>query len=175
VSDQAPDLANRGHVRPFTTVLDVLRAEIDHDAFDAALFSIETVAADLGYGDIRALPGSVAWIEQLRGHGKRIGLFATGDRASTALELAGITELFDEITVGTLTVQTLLETIDELGSVPERTIVVAATATGVAAARTAEAGIVIAVARGFSSPEELRQAGAHTVVADLQELLRAVT
>ena len=35
--------------------------------------------------------------------------------------------------------------------------------------------LVIAVARGLSLPEELRHAGAHTVVADLQELLRAVT
>jgi phosphoglycolate phosphatase-like HAD superfamily hydrolase len=34
---------------------------------------------------------------------------------------------------------------------------------------------VVAVAPGLSSPEDLRQAGAHTVVADLQELLRAVT
>jgi len=34
---------------------------------------------------------------------------------------------------------------------------------------------VIAVARGLSSPEQLRQAGAHTVVADLMELMRAVT
>jgi beta-phosphoglucomutase-like phosphatase (HAD superfamily) len=175
VSDRPPDRVDKGRVRPVTTVLDILRAEIDHDAFDAALFSIETVAADLGYGDIRALPGSIAWIQQLRERGKRIGLFATGDRARTALELAGITELFDEIAVGTLTVSALLEAIDELGAAPERTIVVAATATGVAAARDAQVGVVIAVARGFSSPEELRQAGAHMVVADLQELLRAVT
>lgn len=164
-----------GRPRPFTTVLDVLRTEIDHDAFDAALFSLETVAADLGYGDIRALPGSVAWIEQLRARGKRIGLFATGDRAGAALELAGISELFDTVTIGTRAVPTLLAGIDELGSEPARTIVVGATASGIAAARDAEIGVVIAVARGLSSPEELRQAGAHAVVADLQELLRAVT
>jgi beta-phosphoglucomutase-like phosphatase (HAD superfamily) len=164
-----------GRVRPYSTVLDVLRIEIDQDAFDAVLFSLETVAADLGYGDIRALPGSIAWIEHLRQRDKRIGLFATGDRASAALELAGIATLFDEVTVGTRTMPTLVQAIDALGSPPERTVVVAATATGVAAAREAQAGIAIAVARGYSSPEELRQAGAHTVVADLQELLRAVT
>jgi beta-phosphoglucomutase-like phosphatase (HAD superfamily) len=153
----------------------MLRTEIDHEAFDAVLFSLDTVAADLGYGDIRPLPGAIAWIEQLRERGKRIGSFATGERASAALDLAGIAELFDEITIGTRTVPALLAAIDELGSEPERTIVVAATASGVAAAREAGAGLVIAVARGLSSPEELRQAGAHTVVADLQELLRAVT
>lgn len=168
-------MSGQGRVRPYSTVLDVLRVEIDQDAFDAALFSLETVAADLGYGDIRALPGSIAWIEQLRGHGTRIGLFATGDRAHAALELAGIGALFDEVTVGTRTAPTLGIAIDALGAPPERTVVVAATATSVAAAREAQAAIVIAVARGFSSPEELRQAGAHTVVADLQELLRAVT
>ena len=31
--------------------------------------------------------------------------------------------------------------------------------------------IAIAVARGFSTPEQLRRAGAHTVVAELHELL----
>jgi phosphoglycolate phosphatase-like HAD superfamily hydrolase len=116
-------------------------------------------------------------ISQLPRHGKRIGAFATGDRATVALELelAGIAELFDGVTIGTPTVPALLAAIDELGSTPELTIVVVATAGAVAAAREAEAGVVIAVARGLSSPEELRQAGAHTVVADLQELLRAVT
>jgi beta-phosphoglucomutase-like phosphatase (HAD superfamily) len=168
-------VSEQGRVRPYSTVLDVLRVEIDQDAFDAVLFSLETVAADLGYGDIRALPGSIAWIEHLRKHDKRIGLFATGDRAGAALELAGIAALFDEVTVGTRTVPTLMTAIETLGTPPERTVVVAATATAVAAAREAQAGIAIAVARGYSSPEELRQAGAHTVVADLQELLRAVT
>jgi beta-phosphoglucomutase-like phosphatase (HAD superfamily) len=168
------DLPSKGGVRPFTTVLDVLRAEIDHDAFDAALFSLETVAVDLGYGDVRALSGSVAWIEQLRRRGKRIGVFAT-ERASEALELAGIAALFDEITIGPGTTPTLLAAIAELGCTPQRTIVLAATATAVAAAREAGAGIVIAVARGFSSPEELRQAAADTVVADLRELLRAIS
>jgi beta-phosphoglucomutase-like phosphatase (HAD superfamily) len=161
--------------RPVTTVLDVLRTEIDHGAFDAAVFSLESVAADLGYGDIRALPGSVAWIQELREHGKRIGLFATGDRSATALELAGIAHLFDAVTVGIRSAATVRAAIDELGAPPARTIVVAASAAGIAAARDAEAGVVVAVARGFSTPEELRQAGAHAVVADLQELLRAIT
>jgi hypothetical protein len=40
-----------------STVLDMLRTRIDHDAFDVAIFSLEAVAADLGYGDVRPLPG----------------------------------------------------------------------------------------------------------------------
>lgn len=174
MSDQAR-APGKQRVRAVTTVLDVLRTEIDSDAFDAVLFSLDTVVADLGYGDIRPLPGAMAWIEQLRQRGKRIGAFATGERTAAALEIAGVAELFDELTVGTPTVLALLAAIEELGSTPELTIVVAATAGAVAAAREAEVGIVIAVARGLSSPEQLRQAGAHTVVADLQELLRAVT
>ena len=169
------DPASRLRARPVTTVLDVLRVQIEFDAFDAAVFSLEAVAADLGYGDIRALPGSVAWIGQLRTHDKRIGLFAAGDRASAALELAGIADLFDDVTIGTRTVPTLLAAIEALGAAPERTVVVTATAAGVAGAREAGAAIVVALARGLSSPEDLRQAGAHSVVADLQELLRAVT
>ncbi len=161
--------------RPFTTVLDVLRTEIDHDAFDAVLLSIETVAADLGYGDIRALPGSVEWIADLHRQSKRVGVFATGARAEAALELAGISEQIDELTIGASLLPTLLAALDELGVPAGRTIVAAATAAGVAAARQSGVYRVVALARGFSSPEELRAAGAHTVVADLQELLRAVS
>ena len=169
------DPAGRLRARPVSTVLDVLRVQIELEAFDAALFSLETVAADLGYGDIRALPGSVVWIGQLREHDKRVGLFAAGDRANAALELAGIAGLFDEITIGARTVSALLAAIDALGAAPDRTIVVTATASGVASAREAGAGLVVALARGLSAPEDLRQAGAHTVVADLQELLRATS
>lgn len=161
--------------RPVTTVLDMLRVEIKHDAFDDAIFSLETVAADLGYGDIRALPGAVAWIEELKRMDKRIGLVATGERATSALELAGIAALFDEITIGTTCAATIRTAIETLGSTPERTIIVSAVADGVAAAREAGVRLVIAVARGLSTPEQLRQAGAHTVVADLHEMLRAIT
>ena len=62
-SDRQP---GAGRPRPVATVLDVLRKRIDHDAFDAAILSLEAVAADLGYGDVRPLPGSIAWIDRLR-------------------------------------------------------------------------------------------------------------
>lgn len=50
-----------GRARPIATVL----ARIDLDRFDVVLLTLESVAADLGYGDIRPLPGSVAWIDAL--------------------------------------------------------------------------------------------------------------
>ncbi len=162
-------------VRPVTTVLDTLRVEISLDAFDVAICSLESVAADLGYGDIRPLPGSVAWLTKIREHDKRIGLFATVARTGAALELAGISDLFDRVTIGARTAPTLRAALEEMDVMPDRAIVVTATASGVTAAREAQVPIVVAAARGLSSPEELRQAGASTVVADLQELLRAVT
>ena len=45
--------------RPVRTVLDPLRVRIDHDRFGAAVLELATVAADLGYGDVRALSGSL--------------------------------------------------------------------------------------------------------------------
>jgi beta-phosphoglucomutase-like phosphatase (HAD superfamily) len=167
--------ANAGTVRPVTTVLDLLRVEIDLDSFDVALCGLESIAVDLGYGDVRALPGSVAWLRKMHEHDKRLGLFATGARTGAALELAGITDLFDQVTIGARTGATLHAALQEMEVEPERTIVVTATAAGVAAAREAQIPIVVAAARGLSSPEELRQAGASTVVADLQELIRAIT
>ena len=50
------------------------------------VFSLESVVADLGFGDVRPLPGSVAWIDRLREEGKRIALVYAGERAERALE-----------------------------------------------------------------------------------------
>jgi hypothetical protein len=83
-----------GRPRPVVTVLDMLRTRIDHDDFDAAVFSLGAVAADLGYGDVRPLPGSIAWIDRLRTEGKRIAVQASGERVGDALELAGIADRF---------------------------------------------------------------------------------
>src|ERR1700743_1746582 len=78
-----------GRPRPIATVLDALRARVDAERFDAVVLSLESVVADLGYGDVRPLPGAVAWIRELRGAGKKIGLAASGERARAAVELAG--------------------------------------------------------------------------------------
>ena len=59
------DLSPLERRRPVVTVLDTLRVAIDLDSFDAVLFSLESVAADLGYGDVRQLPGAIAWIDSL--------------------------------------------------------------------------------------------------------------
>src|SRR6185436_20467357 len=93
--------------RAIRSVLDVLRARVDHDKFDAAIFALEAVVADLGYGDVRPLIGSVAWIDRLRDEGKSIALVYDGDNAQAPLEIAGIADRFDTIVSGTTDQTTL--------------------------------------------------------------------
>jgi beta-phosphoglucomutase-like phosphatase (HAD superfamily) len=158
--------------RPVPTVLDTLRTRIDHDDFDAAVLWLESVVADLGYGDVRALPGSVAWIDRLRGEGKTIALAYDGERAQTALEIAGIADRFDTVVRGSRDAATVTRALEALGAPPERTVVVDVSPAGIQAGVSAGLGLAVAVARGAATPEQLRHSGAATVVADLQELLR---
>jgi phosphoglycolate phosphatase-like HAD superfamily hydrolase len=151
--------------RPVRTVLDTLRVRVDLDRFDAAVFELETVAADLGYGDVRALSASITWIDRLREEGKRLAVVDGGVRGESALTLAGIADRFD------LTAPSLSNALDGLGVEADRTVAVATSVEGVAAARGAGVYLAIAVARGQVSPEQLRRAGADAVVAELHELL----
>jgi len=162
-----------GRPRPIVTALDMLRRQIDHEAFDAAVFSLDAVAADLGYGDVRALPGAVAWIDRLRGDDKRIAVAASGERADTALEIAGIADRFDVVVSGARAAERIAWALEDLGVEPDRAVVVGVDPAELEAARAAGVELVIGVALGPASPEQLRRAGAITVVADLQELLRA--
>ena len=157
--------------RPVTTVLDLLRARIDHDAFDAVIFALEAVVADLGYGDLRALRGSIAWIDRLREEGKTTALIFSGDGAGPALELAGVSDRFDAVVSGPRSAATLRRVLEEIDAAPERTVVVDTTPQGIAAAVDLGAHLALAVHRGSASPEELRRGGAAAVVADLYELL----
>ena len=160
-----------GRPRPIATVLDALRARVDAERFDAAVLSLEAVVADLGYGDVRPLPGAVAWIRELRGAGKKIGLAASGERARAALELAGVADLFDAVVTGPRNTGTLTEVATELGVDTDDAILVDVAPAGIQAGREAGFDLLIGVARNLGTPEDLRQAGADMVVADLQELL----
>jgi beta-phosphoglucomutase-like phosphatase (HAD superfamily) len=172
VSD-ASNPFDSGRPRPIVTALDVLRRQIDHDDFDAALFSLDTVAADLGYGDVRPLPGAVAWIDRLRDEDKRIVVAASGEQSERALEIAGIADRVDVVVSGAGAADRIRRALDELGVGPERAVVVGVDPAELQAAREAGIELAIGVARGGASPEQLRRAGAVTVVADLQELLGA--
>jgi beta-phosphoglucomutase-like phosphatase (HAD superfamily) len=151
--------------RPVRTVLEPLRTSIELDRIDAAIFEIETVAADLGYGDVRALSGSVTWIDHLREEDKRIAVVDGGGRGEAALAIAGIGDRFER------TAPTFAAALGELGVPARRAVAVAASTEGVAAAVQTGCHRVIAVARGLATPEQLRRAGANAVVAELHELL----
>jgi beta-phosphoglucomutase-like phosphatase (HAD superfamily) len=160
-----------GKPRPIATVLDALRARIDAERFDAVVVWLEAVAADLGYGDVRPLPGAVAWIRELRAADKKVALGASGERARAALELAGVADLFDVIVTGPRNTGTLTEATAELGVEPSAAILVDVAPAGILAGREAGFDLLVGVARNLGTPEDLRQAGADMVVADLQELL----
>jgi len=165
------DSFDPGRPRPVVTPLDLLRVRIDHEAFDAAIFGLEAVAADLGYGDVRPLPGAIAWIDKLREDDKRTAVIAGGERVEHALEIAGVGERFDVVVVGRTAAERLASAFEELGVPPDRAVVVACDPVELEAARAANVELAIGVARGAATPEQLRRAGAATVVADLQELL----
>jgi beta-phosphoglucomutase-like phosphatase (HAD superfamily) len=160
-----------GRARPIVTSLDVMRPRIDHDDFDAAIFSLTAIAADLGYGDIRVLPGSIAWIDRLRAERKRIGVTAEGERVSVALELARIADRVDVVVSGSTPGPRVAQALEQLAVDPGRAAAISVDSEDVAAARAGGVELVIAVARGGDSPERLRRAGATMVVADLQELV----
>ncbi len=160
-----------GRPRPIATVLDALRARVDAERFDAAVVWLEAVAADLGYGDVRPLPGAVAWLGELRDGGKKVALCASGERARAALELAGVADLFDAIVTGPRNTGTLAEATAELGVEPAAAILIDVAPAGIQAGREAGFDLKIGVARNLGTPEDLRQAGADMVIADLQELL----
>ena len=81
--------------RPVPTVLDTLRARLDHETFDGVVFSLESVLADLGFGDVRPLPRLRRLDRRaaLRGQAHRRPLL--GEGAERALEIAGIGDRFD--------------------------------------------------------------------------------
>jgi alpha,alpha-trehalose phosphorylase len=134
----------------------------------------------LASGDVEAYPGSVRWVEQLRRAGVRTAVVSSSANCGAVLRAAGIDDLF-ELTVDGRDVERLglrgkpapdgfLEAADRLGVAPRRAIVVEDALAGVTAGRRGGFGIVIGVARG-AAPDALRAAGAHVVVADLEELV----
>jgi beta-phosphoglucomutase-like phosphatase (HAD superfamily) len=82
-----------------------------------------------------------------------------------------VADLFDAIVTGPRNPGTLAEATSELGVEPDDALLVDVAAAGIQAGREAGFDLLIGVARNLGTPEDLRQAGADMVVADLQELL----
>src|SRR6201986_845608 len=126
-----------GRPRPIATVPDALRARIDAERFDAVVLWLEAVAADLGYGDVRPLPGAIAWIRELRAADKKIALAASGERARAAVELAGVADLFDAIVTGPRSSGTAEAAARELEIEPSDAILVDVAPAGIQAGKQA--------------------------------------
>jgi beta-phosphoglucomutase-like phosphatase (HAD superfamily) len=160
--------------RPVSTVLDVLRVRIDPDTFDVVVLWLEAVATDLGYGDVRGRPGAVAWIDALRADGKRTALVYAGNGIESAVASAGLQERFDLVVSGSRSQRTYAAIAEELGVDADRMVAVDVDPGGLGAAHAAGLPLAIGVAHDGITAERLRAGGADTVVADLQELLRAM-
>jgi len=129
---------------------------------------------------VRAYPGSLRWLEQLRSQGFRTAVVSASHHCSAVLRAAGIQSLFDtRVDGGTAdelqlrgkpAPDTFLEAARRLGVPAPRAVVVEDAIAGVEAGRAGGFGLVIGVAR-HAAPEALRAAGADRVVADLAELL----
>jgi alpha,alpha-trehalose phosphorylase len=139
---------------------------------------VERALADDG---VEPYPGSVRWVEQLRGNGVRTAVVSSSANCRAVLRAAGIADLF-ELTVDGTDVKCLglrgkpapdgfIEAASRMGVTPRRAVVVEDALAGVAAGRAGDFGLVIGVARG-AEPAELRSAGADVVVGDLGELVR---
>ncbi len=152
----------------------------DYDVHAVAERKQALVEEALARDGVEAFPGSVAWVEHLRGNGVRTAVVSSRANSADVLRAAGIADLF-ELTVNGHDVATLglrgkpapdgfLEAARRLGVVPKRTVVVEDALAGVAAGRAGGFGLVIGVARS-AARKDLRSAGADIVVDDLGELV----
>ncbi len=129
---------------------------------------------------VEVFPGSVAWVRELREMGLGTAVVTSSRNCDVILSAAGITDLFDAQVDGNTAIELsltgkpapdiFLEAARRLGAAPARAVVVEDSRAGVEAGRAGGFGLVIGVDRADQA-EELRQAGADIVVADLAELV----
>ncbi len=125
-------------------------------------------------------PGSVAWIEQLRGAGLRAAVVSSSANCAAVLRAAGIDGLFEVRVDGVVIAETgiagkpapdsFLEAARRMQVPPARAVVVEDAISGVEAGAAGDFGLVIGVSRKGDA-EALLRAGADFVVADLDELV----
>ena len=124
--------------------------------------------------------GSVRLLHQLRDAGVRLAVVSSSKNCVTVLENADLLDMFDARVDGVVAAErglpgkpapdTFLSAARDLGTVPERAVVVEDAISGVQAGRAGAFGLVIGVDRD-GDPEALRSNGADMVVADLGELV----
>ncbi|HSJ44212.1 MAG TPA: beta-phosphoglucomutase family hydrolase [Euzebyales bacterium] len=124
--------------------------------------------------------GSVRLLNQLRDAGVRLGVVSSSKNCVRVLKTAGLLDLFEARVDGVVAADqglpgkpapdTFIAAARDLGTTPERAVVVEDAISGVQAGRAGGFGLVIGVDRD-GDPEALRSNGADIVVADLGELV----
>jgi beta-phosphoglucomutase family hydrolase len=127
-----------------------------------------------------AYPGSAALLRYLRRAGVKTAMVTSSQNCETALQAAGIDDLFDarvddavvsrEGLAGKPAPDSFLRAASMLGVRPEHAVVVADAIPGIRAGARGGFGLVIGVDRRGNA-EELKANGAHVVIHDLAELL----
>ena len=133
---------------------------------------------------VRAFPGSVRLVEDLRRQRFRTAVVSSSANCGAVLRSAGIDHLFDTQVDGIVAAElglpgkpapdTFLFAARSLQVAPERAVVVEDALAGVEAGRAGGLGLVIGVDR-LNQAQALRDHGANLVVADLGELVAPVT
>lgn len=139
----------------------------------------ERFGAVLERDGIEAYPGSLVLLRQLAGAGKPLGIVSSSRNADQVLRAAGIHDRFGAIVDGERAAaeglpgkpspDTFVRGAELLGFAPAQVAVYEDAESGVVAARAGHFGLVVGVDRG-AGRSALERAGAHVVVADLQEL-----
>ena len=138
------------------------------------------VNAAIAAGEVATYPASVVLVRRLREAGIKCAVVTSSQNRAAVLEAAGIADLFDAAVDGNTIVElglagkpapdAFLQAAKALGVSPARAVVVEDAISGVEAGARGNFGLVIGVAR-HGDAEELKQHGAHVVVADLGELV----
>ena len=128
---------------------------------------------------VDAYPSTIALIAQLRAAGIGVGMISGSRNATEVLRRVGLLDHFDARVDGTETQRlgiagkpapdVFVEAARRMGATPERAVVVEDAIAGVQAGRRGGFGLVIGVDR-TGHAQELWDAGADAVVADLEEV-----
>ncbi|WP_345799960.1 HAD-IA family hydrolase [Microbacterium sp. AZCO] len=130
---------------------------------------------------IQPYPGSVALLDVLAAAGTPVAIVSSSKNADEVLQVAGIRDRFPVVMDGVIAERdhlaskpapdVFVEAAKLLHVDPARSAAVEDAISGVKSAATGGFGLVVGVDRGVGA-EDLRAAGAHIVVADLEELVR---
>ncbi|WP_235504564.1 HAD-IA family hydrolase [Nostocoides sp. Soil756] len=128
---------------------------------------------------VQPYPGSVTLLDHLRDLGVPLAVVSSSANAHAVLAAAGLADRFVTVVDGRVAAalglpgkpapDTFLEAARTCGAAPSSAVVVEDAVSGVRAGAAGDFGLVVGVDRG-AGESALRSAGAHRVVADLQDL-----